>query len=49
MAELRWKWEKPMEEFSEEEKKILMGKVVELMVLETFRTHYYKWGGAIFK
>ena len=43
----RWKWGRNVDGFTEEEKKIIMGHVVETMVMATFKNHFYKWDGQV--
>ena len=49
MALLRWKWPKPPQKFTEEEKRQILGKLVENAVKMTFNSHFYKWGGKIYQ
>ena len=43
----RWKWGRNVDSFSEEEKRTIMGHVVETMVMATFKNHFYKWDGQV--
>ena len=45
----RWQWAKPIEAYTNHEKKKIMGKITQIMVRATFSTHHYKWNGRIFK
>ena len=49
MALLRWKWPKPPQKFTEEEKRQILGKLVENAVKMTFNSHFYKWEGKIYQ
>ena len=49
MCPLRWKWPKDPQKYSEEEKRRIMGKLVEILIKTTFQTHFYKWNRKIFK
>ena len=47
MARYKWKWEKYPESYSHEEKRKILGRMMEIMILTTFRSHFYKWGNKI--
>ena len=49
MAEFICKWSKSPEKFTDQEKRLLFSKVIEIMVLATFDSHFYKWAGSIYK
>ena len=44
-----WKWPKDPEKYSEEEKKKILGKVVEIAVKCTFETHFYQREGHLYR
>ena len=45
----RWKFHKAPETYNEEEKRRVMAKVIEGMILGTFNNHVYKWETKIFR
>ena len=45
----KWKWTKDPKNYSEEDKRRILAKVVEIMTLTTFTTHFYTWKGKIYK
>ena len=45
----RWKFFRDPEEYTEKEKKKLMGKVTEILVKTTFQYHCYKWDDSVRK
>ena len=49
MCKFRWKWDKHPEDYTKEEERLILSKVVELAVKTTFQTHFYKWGKSIYK
>ena len=44
-----WKWFKAPETYTEEDKRRLLGKLVEVAVRTTFETHFYQWGGRLYR
>ena len=44
-----WVWPKSPKHYSDEEKGRLMEKVVEVAVNTTFETHFYQWGGQLYR
>ena len=44
-----WRWTRSPDTFSEEEKRKLLGKVVEIATVTTFTTHFYQWGGRLYR
>ena len=49
MCKFRWKWDKHPEEYTELEKKNLIARVMEVAIRTTFKSHFYKWNGHIYK
>ena len=45
----RWIWKKHPDSFSPQEKRKLLGKVVEILVKVTFENHFYKWNNNIYR
>ena len=43
-----WKWSKNPEDYTAEEKKKLILKLVEVAVRSTFEMHVYQWEGIVF-
>ena len=40
----RWIWKKPPKFLIKEDRRRILGKVIEIMIRTTFGHHYYKWG-----
>ena len=45
----RWRWERSPASYTEEEKGILLAKLLELSANTVFQHHYYKWQGKIYR
>ena len=45
----RWEWKKPPKFMLSSEKKVILGKVMEIMITTTFGHHYYKWGADVLR
>ena len=41
----RWKWAKKIEDYTSEDKKKVLQKVLEIQAKTTFKNHFYRWGG----
>ena len=41
----RWSWPKKIDKYTQEEKDLILQKVIKIQALTTFQNHYYKWGG----
>ena len=45
----RWKWRKSPGSYTDDDKKRLLGKVMEVMVVATFKYHTFKWHDKILR
>ena len=43
----RWQWHRRPNQYTEEDKREIMAKVLECMIGATFRNHYYKWNNQL--
>ena len=44
-----WRWYRDPSHYSREDRRRLLGKLVEVAVRTTFETHFYQWGGRIYR
>ena len=48
-AEEKWIWMKQPDSYTKEERLKVIAKMIQIMVQTTFKSHFYQWGGAIYK
>ena len=48
-AGTRWKWHRDPKQYKEEDRRRILGKVVESLTIATFKNHFYKWDNQIRK
>ena len=44
-----WKWYRSPADYSQEDERRLVGKLVQIVVRATFETHFYRWGPRIYR
>ena len=44
-----WKWHRDPSKYTMEDERRILGKLVEVAVRTTFETHFYQWGGKVFR